>query len=383
MSISTTETSVLQPWIEESAFVGSGAEARLVPLNQLHEDQFDCWRKLRATSSHYRPPFFAPEFAQAVQRVRRDVDVIVVFEQSEPIAFLPIHRQDAHAYPVGRFFNDAHNIIQGPATAIPWHWLLNQVGLRSYRFHALVGQQLDSLPRYSCHCSVRSFSCQIGDDPMSYLRQLGKEHKTVGRQGQKTRKLNREVGEVEFEFDCRDLDLLRQAIQWKRNQYNRTHILDLFATGWTRKLVEELFHIPRNANGLRGVLSTLKAGGKMVAAHFGIREGDLLHYWFPVYDPAFAKYSPGTGLFVSILQSAQQLGLRCIDMGYGEQPYKRKQTDATGVVGQGCISPAMPYRLMCRTQNQLTSMVKSLPMKSQLKKAWRTVYPNAGQSKLD
>ena len=67
-------------------------------------------------------------------------------------------------------------------------------------------------------------------------------------------------------------------------------------------------------------------------------ENGLLHYSFPVYDPAYAKYSPGTALFVEIIRNAQRFGITCIDMGYGELPYKRRQTDATGEVPSAAFS---------------------------------------------
>ncbi len=383
VSLSATKTPVFDhSWPAAPSESGKATTAALKPFDLVGSDEKRVWESLRARYDRFRSPFFSVAFSEAVHAVRQDVEVAVVYQNERPIAFLPLHRQGQSCFPVGRFFNDAHNIVCDPGLNIPWHWLLRQIGCNAYHFHALVGQPLDEMPPHCCHRKVRSFRCEIGDNPVQYLRDLGRAHKTIGRQGQKTRKMAREVGTVQFEFDCRDVERLRQAIRWKRNQYQRTHILDLFSTPWTMELVERLFgNIDRDQTP-RGILSTLNAGGRTVAAHFGMLDGDLLHYWFPAYDPAFARYSPGTGLFVSILEAAEAQGLRCIDMGYGEQPYKRKQTDETDEVGQGCISPSFTYRLLRCGQAHLIDGVKALPLKSSLKRVGRSIWPSAGRSKL-
>ena len=186
----------------------------------------------------------------------------------------------------------------------------------------------------------------------------------------------------------------------KRQQYQRTHILDLFSPRWTVRLLEELFrrhdatdappasptlggsNSVEAADGARGVLSVLRAGQHVVASHYGILEGGLLHYWFPVYDPRFAKYSPGTALFRSILETAGEHGLTCVDMGYGEQPYKLKQTDATGTVLQGCIAESAFYRHYRSACCQVVTAAKKMPGKESVKKLWRLFWPDAGISKL-
>ena len=38
-----------------------------------------------------------------------------------------------------------------------------------------------------------------------------------------------------------------------------------------------------------GMLSAVYAGPHLVAAHFGLRAGPVLHWWFPVYDPNFSS----------------------------------------------------------------------------------------------
>ena len=61
--------------------------------------------------------------------------------------------------------------------------------------------------------------------------------------------------------------------------------------------VELLYRLldAENSPQCTGMLSTLKIWmGVMVAAHFGLRCHETLHYWFPVYDPAYLKLCAGS-----------------------------------------------------------------------------------------
>ena len=215
--------------------------------------------------------------------------------------------------------------------------------------------------------------------------------------------------------------MLTRTIEWKRDQYRRTHILDLFTPDWTRRLMHRLHQLPDQAASIarpsnqpalaacspnqtalaasapseakpaaasrqhdaRGVLSALRAGDRVVAAHYGLLDGDLLHYWFPCYDPELAVYSPGTGLFTEIVRASSGHGILCIDMGYVEQPYKRKPTDLTTAVTFGCISRSGFYRRRKLLEQHACKVLKMIPLKEPLKKAVRWIRPDAGISKLN
>jgi CelD/BcsL family acetyltransferase involved in cellulose biosynthesis len=362
----------------------TGRQVQVVPFDRLSLSELIAWNNLRSTRMEFSTPFFSARYAEAVHRARGDVSVAVVREGSEVIGILPFHRFRSSAVPVGRFLNDSHNLIADRSTMIDWIWLLEKLDCKAFDFHAMVGCDDESLHQYAYGTS-QSFQANIGDDPAAFLASLGRAHKTIGRQGQKTRKLAREVGQVHAELDCPDPDLLRQAIDWKRDQYRRSHLLDLFTPDWTRELLHQLhsgasFVDPQQSP--RGILSILRAGDRVIAAHYGMLENGLLHYWFPVYDPAYAKYSPGTALFVEIIRNAQQFGITCIDMGYGELPYKRRQTDATGEVAFGCISRSRFHHRWRRLETATIRTMKKMPMKESAKKIWRRLKPQAGISKL-
>jgi CelD/BcsL family acetyltransferase involved in cellulose biosynthesis len=337
------------------------------------------WQAIRCAVPEYRSPFFSLAFSDAIAAVRHDVLVAVLRCGREAIGFLPFHRLSRVAEPVGRFFNDAHNVIAWDGAAFDWLNLLRDCGVKAYNFHALCGPPSHWPDRYQ-HGTIESFSVEFAGDSASLLAQLEADHHTIRRQEQKSRKMARELGPLQLEIDCKDTALLSQTIDWKRQQYRRTNILDFFAPGWTRDLMHRLHQMP--AGGSRGLLSVLRAGDEVVAAHYGMIEGGLLHYWFPTYNVRFAQYSPGTALFKEIVRAATAQGIECIDMGYGEQPYKRKQTDTVTTVAYGCVTTRRLYGQWRRCASATRVLVKRVPMKHTLKRWLRRLKPDAGISKV-
>jgi len=55
-----------------------------------------------------------------------------------------------------------------------------------------------------------------------------------------------------------------------------------------------------------------------------MRSETVLHWWFPVYDPEdeLARYSPGGILLLKLAEQAAGMGLRVLDLGKGDDPYK-------------------------------------------------------------
>jgi CelD/BcsL family acetyltransferase involved in cellulose biosynthesis len=111
-------------------------------------------------------------------------------------------------------------------------------------------------------------------------------------------------------------------IQRKREQYQRTGVRDALAAPYHRRLLTELAAC--QSKNLRGVLTTLTAGDRWMASHFGIQRGGTLHYCFPVYNAEMSRYSPGRLLLREITEQSPDLGIRVIDRGIGDSPAKRE-----------------------------------------------------------
>lgn len=353
--------------------------ARRVRWDQFDRGDRQRYRQWRDHDPRYASPFFSLEFIDAVHAARADVVVVVIEDDYDTVGYLPIHVRRRTGYPAGRAMNDAHAVVAPAGVKFDWHSILRQIGLRSIDVHAWVAA--DQLDQMMIHRTVGSFAAAIGGCGDAFLQRLERQHKTLRKQDQKTRKLAREVGPLCFQFDCEDPRVLQTAIAWKRDQYRRTDILDHFLPPWTRRMLDQLSGRGVD-DGCRVVVSGLRAGEHLVAAHVGLVEGDILHYWFPTYDPAFAKYSPGTALFKQVVRHAADHGVAVVDMGYGEQPYKLKQTDRRCEVVVGSIATSSWVHRQRHVRDYAVGLIKSAPGKRWLKRILRTVKPDAGVGKL-
>src|SRR5262249_9713328 len=116
------------------------------------------------------------------------------------------------------------------------------------------------------------------------------------------KKLEREVGTVCFEYHCQEPRLFEQMLRWKKEQYLRTGAGNVFAKPWTITLLKKI--LETQTETFAGVLSALWAGNSLVAVHVGMRSSSVWHYWFPTYDTAFARYSPGMLLLLEMMHAA-------------------------------------------------------------------------------
>ena len=107
--------------------------------------------------------------------------------------------------------------------------------------------------------------------------------------------------------------------------------------------------------------------------------GHVLHYWFPVYDPEFAKYSPGMQLMLRTCQAAHSHGITRIDMSYGESAFKKKFCNGTSGVNFGSFDLNTASRVFGRQRYALRKKLKQIPMKTAAKAVLRKVFPDYGK----
>ncbi|MEU6118335.1 GNAT family N-acetyltransferase [Streptomyces sp. NPDC047117] len=288
-------------------------------------------------------PFLAPEFALAVGRCRRGVRIAVIREDGEPAAFLPFHRT---ALGVGRAIglgvSDAQGLVHRPGFQWDSRELLHACGLAVLEFdHLVEGQKpFEEHP-------LQTFPSPVIDVDQGFEAYLGRLRKQSPKFTRTTlakeRKLGRDVGEVRYVHDERDPAVLQTLIDWKSAQYRRTGRSDRFARPWITHLVEQLFHT--RTDSFAGVLSVLYAGGKPVAAHFGLRSDRILACWFPAYDPAYAKFSPGLILHLRMAEGAAADGMSHLDLGRGEKEYKDSFKTREIQVSEGWVTRRHPVAI--------------------------------------
>lgn len=156
----------------------------------------------------------------------------------------------------------------------------------------------------------------------------------------KRRKLEREHGPATFTALSASPADLETLIGWKRAQYRATGQTDIFDAGWPLTLLRRLHVGDDPAFG--GRLFTLHAGGELIAAHYALQGGPVLHAWFIAHAEAFARYSPGVLLIADILRWAQGAGVRAMDLGPGDYRFKQSLANVRTPLGHGFVGRAHP-----------------------------------------
>ncbi|MBA4865091.1 GNAT family N-acetyltransferase [Streptomyces sp. PSKA54] len=288
-------------------------------------------------------PFLAPEFMIAVSHCRRGVRVAVVREDGEPVAFFPFQRSvTGVGRAVGLGVSDCQGLVHRPGFTWDAQELLRACGLAVWEFDHLVEGQAPF--EAAATGTFPSPVMDIDQGYEAYLSRLRQQSPKFTRTTlAKERKLGREHEGVRYVHDERDPAALRALMAWKSAQYRRTGRSDRFAQEWINRLVQHLFHT--RSESFAGVLSVLYADGRPVAAHFGLRSERVLACWFPAYDPAFSKYSPGLVLHLRMAEAAAADGIAYLDLGRGQKEYKDSLKTREISVSEGWVTRRHPVAI--------------------------------------
>ncbi|MFD7709004.1 GNAT family N-acetyltransferase [Streptomyces sp. NPDC059785] len=288
-------------------------------------------------------PFLSPEFTLAVGRCRRGVRIAAVREDGEPAAFFPFQRTvTGVGRAVGLGVSDCQGLVHRPGFQWDARALLHSCGLAVWEFDHLVEGQAPFEAGASGTFPSPVMDIDQGYD--TYLRRLRERSPKFTRTTlAKERRLGRDHGEVRYVHDERDPAALRTLMGWKSAQYRRTGRSDRFAHPWITALARQLFHT--RSESFAGILSVLYAGGRPVAAHFGLRTERVLACWFPAYDPAFSKYSPGLILHLRMAEAAAADGIAQLDLGRGQKEYKDSLKTRELNVSEGWVTRRHPVAI--------------------------------------
>ncbi|MEO3853618.1 GNAT family N-acetyltransferase [Acrocarpospora sp. B8E8] len=331
------------------------ANVRVVGFDALSAEEIDAWHTLRAANPLLDSPYFHPGFAAAVHQEARVEVAVGRDEMGRVSAFLPFHRDKTLTRPAGWPAADFQGPILAPGSSIQPLQLL-QSGVRGFEFDHLVESCSDFDPWVESRRVSPYLDTTGGLD--GYLGRASKSGKdNMGQARRRTAKAERTHGSVRFAADAVDAESLDRVIELKRGQYAATGVADYFADQSRRDLMTRLMHTRDPDFG--GILSTLHAGPHLVAAHFGIRSGNVLHWWFPVYDPEFSALAPGWMLLRELVSAAPALGVTRIDLGRGDDEYKRRAKTGESVVCQGLVTRSSARLAVRRARNSMITVAKS------------------------
>ncbi|MFI9380525.1 GNAT family N-acetyltransferase [Kutzneria sp. NPDC052558] len=341
---------------------------RWLRFDELGPRELDAWHAIRSANPALDSPYFHPGFAAAVHASGRTVHVAVDTDDAGRVrALLPGHRAGSTLRPVGWPGADFQGPIVRPGESFSPLTLLS-AGVRSFEFDHLVDGVAEFEPwirsrRVSPHVDVSG-----GLD--GYLGRASKSGRdNISQARRRAAKAERELGPVKFQVDVVDEELLGQLVELKRGQYRATGARDFFAEPDRLNLLRRLLHT--RDEGFGGLLSTLHAGPNLIAAHFGIRSDSVLHWWFPVYAPEHGRLAPGWMLLRELVVAAPALGIDRIDLGRGDDEYKRRAKTGETQVGQGIVTRSGGRLALRRVADGMVAAAKSSPLAPGLRRVAR------------
>ncbi len=339
---------------------------------ELSADLVARWNAIQSARSEFDSPFFRAEYTQAVARVRDDVEVAVLEEDGQPVGFWPYQRRQGDvARPIGSGLTDFQGVILRAGVRLdPWQ-LLRSCGLAAWHFDHLLAAQTEFIPY---HWTAADSPCvELAGGLDAYLAGRRAADATSVLQAQsKQAKAVRQLGPVRLEWHTADRSVLAQLIEWKSAQYAATQVTSPFSFAWTSALLDELLALPPGGT-FAPVLSALYFGDTLAAAHFGLRCGSVVHWWFPTYDPELGKFSPGAQLLLELIRSFSAQGGGRIDLGKGPESYKRHFMTDTRLLAEGSVDTRLVTRTMRRTWHQAHHWVRESRLRGPMLVPWRLI----------
>ena len=336
------------------------AHHHVVEMNELGSAHIERWLELRASNPALDSPYFHPAFTATVAATRPGVKVIVGETAGGSVAsFLPVQFDKRRCRPAGWPGAD----FQGPICAPDLHFditaALRGARISSYEFDHM----LDGLPSFEPWIFGREPSSLVDvsgglDGYMSRASSTGKRR--IKDAARLRRKAEREHGPIRTVTKSSDPAVLDAVISLKRRQYLATGARDYFADPGHVELLHRLLTTSTGPE-FGGLLSAVCAGDHLIAAHFGLRAGPVLHWWFPVYDPEFSRLDPGWMQVRAVLEAAPELGLERIDLGRGDGEWKRWLGTGYQLVCQGAVIRNPLGHRTASARRRFTQAAKSSP----------------------
>lgn len=332
--------------------------AQIRKPSSLSPTEIETWQRMLADSSEFMSPYFHPEFVLDVASVRDDVEVAVLSNDGEVVGFFPYQRTGRSAKPVGGMLSDAHGVVVARGFTIDVAELLKKCGLVAWDYHYQIQSQIPDQTWQPEIEEAAIMNLEGGFD--AYVGRLASKS-LVKQTDRKARKLEREKGTIRFEWDSRDENAFEQLLKWKSEQYHESNIADVFAFDWTLDLLKKTWK--RKDSKFQGLLSVMYVDEKPAAVHFGLRAGEVLHQWFPAYDPELRNFSPGIVHLLDMARHAANNGVARIDLGRICQYKSRVATD-TVQVAEGCVDLRPVHRALKNGYQQTFEWLRHSPLRS-------------------
>ena len=329
-------------------------------IGDIDAERREVWARLQQTRPELASPFFSLEFTRAVANVCGDVRVAVIRDGGSVVGFLPFqHTSRQCAGPVASRISEIQGAIVAEDTGWNAEEFLAAAGLSSWSFDCLPAWQ-DALAKHA-FCRDRSAFVDLSAGFDAYrARKRADGSKQIEQAERKARKLQRDCGSIRFEFHTGRREATEALFSWKSSQYQRTGTFDVFSLSWVRRLLHELGK--HDSAEFAAIMSALYVRDQIIAVHFGIRSRNVLASWFPAYDPAYQRFSPGLILLTHVLKALPEAGISRVDFGRGDERYKQSFLTGQFDVVEGTVDSRVLRRAMRRSWVAVRQWAESTPV---------------------
>jgi CelD/BcsL family acetyltransferase involved in cellulose biosynthesis len=311
-------------------------KSTVVRPDELGASEEKLWEKFQNSSFTLGYPWFSLAFVRAICHAEENGRVIVAESDGEIRAFLPYAKGDDG---MAVALCGGWEMLQGLVSSndpIDMRSVIRGAGLRGWRFKHVPAEQrpLDPYRYEGTHHTDSIYFADLRDGYDGYKQSLPKSGKKgISRASTSRRALQREMGEVTFEWNSKDLSHLSLLFDWKSNQF------ELVRHWWSRPSVQAFIHelAGSDSEDCSGVTSVLYAGGKPVSVTLSLRRGHILAPWIIAYDPDYSRFSPGTIEWYALIEEGASRGVEVVDFGYGDLHYKQRFGNAEYIVTGGGV----------------------------------------------
>jgi CelD/BcsL family acetyltransferase involved in cellulose biosynthesis len=303
----------------------------VVRPGELGPGEASLWARFQKSSPELQNPFFSLDFAQAVDRHRRNARVAVVESDGRIQAFLPF---DLGPQRIGRPIGDPMNNLQGFISEdahLDVRRVIRKAGLRGWRYLAAPESQRALTAHHYDGTLVEASLIDLRDGYEAYFASRSKKFTDDFKQ--QWRSAERRVGPVSLEWGSAAPEHIRQLIDWKSARYGGSR--ELFAEPAARDIVAELSVSP--AEGCGGTVTVLRAGDRVLAIISALAGPGVMSGWFMGHDEEMKKFSPGKLLLLATAEEAARRDIRRFELGAGQDAYKSRLSNGSYPVAGGAV----------------------------------------------
>lgn len=317
------------------------------------------WRIYQTASDGLGSPFLTPDWARLIGAVRADARVAILSEDGETRGFFGVQRPSRFAaMGLGAPISDYQAVIAAPGVHAPAGELCRAFKVGRIDLTHVPADQSFFAPY--ARGEDGSWIVDTRDGGQAYLAGLRERRaEFVRRTERKRRKLESQYGPVRFTANAKNGGDFQQMLAWKRAQLKRSGQPAIWNTPWVAEVLARTFD--RHSVFLSGVMFTLHAGEKLVAANYFLRSEAVMHDWIMAHDPAFEPYSPGVLLALLSVEWAGDNGVDEVDFGPGDYQFKRQLATGQRMLAWGSAAHGTASGLVRDAAYAARARIERLP----------------------